>query len=108
LRGARLSVIHGDHARVEVADLAVFGLDARKNKAVEQDGEALAARNGGDRVRSLARFGENLRTLRVSRAVNEPQVVGPSGRGQKKRACEQDEKTCARHRPLHGPGHAEP
>jgi hypothetical protein len=108
LCGAALPVIHGDHARVEVADFAVFGLDARKNKSVEQDGEALAARNGGDRVRSLARLGENLRALGVSRAVNVTQVVRPSGRGQKTRACEQDEKTCARHRPLLGPGHAEP
>lgn len=72
-------MIRGDQARVDVADFAVLGLDARENKAVEQDGEALAARNGGDRVRSLARLSENLRALRVSGAVDEAEVVRPSG-----------------------------
>jgi hypothetical protein len=84
-------VIHSDHAGVEVADFAVLGLDARKDKAVEQDGEALAAGNGSDRVRSLPRLGENLRALGMSGAVNEAEVVRPSGRSQKKRACEQNQ-----------------
>src|SRR5205807_4681208 len=54
-RGARLSVIRSDQARVDVADFAFFGLDARENKSVELDGEALAAGNGSDRVRSEER-----------------------------------------------------
>jgi hypothetical protein len=84
-------VIRGDQARIDVADFAVLGLDARKNKTVEQDGEALAARNGGDRVRSLARLAKNLGVLGMRRAVDEAQLVRPSGRGQEKRACEQDQ-----------------
>jgi hypothetical protein len=84
-------VIRGDQARIDVADFAVFRLDARKNKTVEQDGEALAARNGGDRVRSLPRLAENLRALGMRSAVNVSQVVRPSGRRQEKRACEQNE-----------------
>ena len=104
LRGAGLPVIHGDHARVDVADFAVFRLDARKNKAVEKDGEALAACNGSDSVRRLPRLGENLRALGMRRAVDVPQFVGPSGRNHEKRDCEQNEKTCASHRPLLGPG----
>jgi hypothetical protein len=91
LREAGLSVIHGDHARVEVAYFAVLRLDARKDKTVEQDGEALAAGNGSDRVRGLSRLGENLRALGMSGAVNEAEVVRPSGRGQEKRACEQNQ-----------------
>src|SRR5207237_7838907 len=103
-RGARLSVIRSDQARVDVADFAVFGLDARENKSVEQDGEALAARNGSDRIRGLPRLAEDLRVLGMSRAVDVPQFVRPSGGRQEKRACEQDEKTCARHSPPPRPG----
>lgn len=72
-------MIHGNQARVNVAYFAVLRLDARKNETVEQDGEAFAARNGGDRVRSLPRLGENLRALRMSGAVDEAEVVRPSG-----------------------------
>jgi hypothetical protein len=84
-------MVHGDHAGVEVADFAVLSLDARKDKAVEQDGEALAARNGSDRVRSLPRLGEDLRALGMRGAVDEAEVVRPSGRSQEKRACEQNQ-----------------
>ena len=99
-----MSVIRSDQARVDVADFAVFGLDARENKSVEQDGEALAARNGSDRIRGLPRLAEDLRVLGMSRAVDVPQFVRPSGGHQQKRACEQDEKTCARHSPPPRPG----
>lgn len=86
--GAAAIVIQGDHARVHVADFAVLRLDARKNKAVEQDRETLAARNCGDRVRSLPRLGENRGVLGMSRAVDEAKVVRPSGRSHEKRTCE--------------------
>lgn len=84
-------MIRSDQAGVDVADFAVLRLDARKNKAVEQNGEALAACYGGGGVRSLPRLGENLRVFGMGYAVDVAQVVRPSGRGQEKRACEQDE-----------------
>jgi hypothetical protein len=74
-----LPAIQGDHGRVNVADFAVLGLDARKNETVEQDGEALAARNGGDRIWSLPRLGENLGALGMGCAVDEAEVIRPSG-----------------------------
>ena len=68
-------MIGRDQVRVNVADLAVSGLHAREDKAVDQDGEALTARHGAEGVRSLARLAENLRAFRVARAVDVPQVV---------------------------------
>ena len=72
-------MIGGDQVRVDVADLAVLGLHAREDKAVDQNGEALAAANGAEGVRSLPRLAENLRALRMARAIDGPQVVCQSG-----------------------------
>src|SRR5207248_1345597 len=47
------AMIHTNQIRVNIADLAVLGLDAGEDKAVDQDGEALSARYGAEGVWSL-------------------------------------------------------
>jgi len=97
-------VIHRNQIRVNVADFTVLGLHTREHKAVNQDGEALSARDGAERVRRLPGLAENLRALRVAGAVNVREVVRQSSGSREKRDCQQDEQTYARHRPLHRPG----
>ena len=98
------AMIHTNQIRVNIADLAVLGLDAGEDKAVDQDGEALSARYGAEGVWSLPRLTEDLRALRMARAVDVPQVVCPSGGGQEKTACQQNRQPYASHYPLLGPG----
>jgi hypothetical protein len=77
-------VIDGDHIRIDEADPSVSHLNLRKDKPVDQDGEALAAGHGGHNVRSLPGLGENLDSFGMVGAVHIADVVGPSSRGCKK------------------------
>jgi hypothetical protein len=59
LRGS-CAAIYGDEVGIDIADLAVFGLNAGEVEAIDQDGEALAAWQSGDDFGRLPGFPEDL------------------------------------------------
>jgi hypothetical protein len=73
------ATVDGDQAGVDVADLAVFGLDAGEIESVDQDGEAFAAGYGSDGVGCAARLPENLCGIRMIGAVDVAYFVSPNG-----------------------------
>src|ERR1700682_3632013 len=101
-------MIRGDHVGKNVADLAVLGLNAGKDKPVEQNRKALAARQGGYDFVSLPSLRENLRLLRMFAAIDEAHLVRQSGRGRKKASRKQQKVSFPHHRTSSARGHAEP
>jgi hypothetical protein len=73
------AAIDRDQVREDVADVAVFGLNAGKNKAVDQDGEALPAGYRCDYIGRPSGLGENLGRIGMIGAINVADVVSPSG-----------------------------
>lgn len=71
-------MVDGDHAREDVADLTVTGLNAREDEAIEQNHEALAAGNGTNDVGGLAGLAVNLRAIGVAGAIDIANVVSQS------------------------------
>jgi hypothetical protein len=82
-------MIRRDHVGKNVADLAVAGLNARKNKPVKQNREALAARQSSHDFVSLPSLRENLGLLRMFAAIDEAHLVRQSRRGRKKASTQQ-------------------
>jgi hypothetical protein len=72
-------MINCDQVRENETDFAVLGLNAREDKAVDQDGEALSTGDGTDNVLRLAGLSEDFGVVGVAGAVDETQVVSPSG-----------------------------
>jgi hypothetical protein len=72
-------MIDGDQVGENETNFAVFGLNARKDKTVNQDGEALSTGNGTHNVLRLPGLSENFGVVRVAGAVDVTQVVSPSG-----------------------------
>jgi len=78
LRGGG-ATIDGDQAGIDVADLAVFGLNAGEVEAIDQDGKALAARQGCDDLGCTPGFSEDLSGICMIIAVYVAHFVSPSG-----------------------------
>jgi hypothetical protein len=78
LHGGEVTV-HRNYVGVDVADVAVFGLNTGKDKAVNKDREALAARHRADYFRRLSGFGENLDFIGMAGTIHEANIVSPSG-----------------------------
>jgi hypothetical protein len=71
-------MIDRDQVRENEADLAVSSLNARKDKTVDQDGEALSTGNGADNILRLPGLSKNLGVVRVAGTVDVTQVVSMS------------------------------
>jgi hypothetical protein len=71
--------IDGDQAGIDEADLAVLRLNARKEKAVDQDGEALSAGHGCDDFVGLPGLAEDLSVFGMVGAIDVAHVISPSG-----------------------------
>jgi hypothetical protein len=72
-------MIDGNQVGIDETDLAVASLNAGKDKAIDQDREALAARDGRHDLGSLPRLGENLCFFGMRSAIDVADVVGQSG-----------------------------
>jgi hypothetical protein len=72
-------MINCDQVRENETDFAVLGLNAREDKAVDQDSEALPTGNGTHNVLRLAGLSEDFGVVGVAGAVDVTQVVSPSG-----------------------------
>jgi hypothetical protein len=72
-------MVDGDQVGIDEADLAIASLNAGKDKAIDQNREALAARDGGHDLRSLPSLGEDLRLFGMRSAIDVADVVGQSG-----------------------------
>jgi hypothetical protein len=96
-------MIRGDHVGKNVADLAVPGLNAGKDKPVKQNREALPARQGGYGFVSLPGLREDLGLLRMFAAIDEAHLVRQSGRSRKKASRKQQKVSFPHHRPSLGP-----
>jgi hypothetical protein len=72
-------MINGDQIRENETDLAVFGFDARENKTVDEDGEALSTGDRTNNVLGLTGLSENFGIVRMAGTVDVAQVVSPSG-----------------------------
>jgi hypothetical protein len=100
-------MIRGDHVGENIADLAVLGLNAGKNKAVLQNREALAACQGGHDFVSLPSLREDLGLLGMFAAIDEADLVGQSGRGRQKASRKQQKQSFSHHRSYSARDHAE-
>jgi hypothetical protein len=101
-------MIRGDHVGKNVADLAILGLNAGKDKPVQQNREALAARQDGHDFVSLPSLREDLGLLRMFAAINEADLVRHGGRSRQKASRKQQKVSFSHHRPSSARGHAEP
>jgi hypothetical protein len=73
------AMINRNQIRENETDFAVFGLNAREDKTVDQDGEALSTRDRTDNVLRLPGLSEDFGVVRVAGTVDETLVVSPSG-----------------------------
>jgi hypothetical protein len=76
-------MIDGDQVGIDETDFAVASLNAGKDESIDQDGEALAARDGGYDLGSLPGLRKNLRFFGMRSAIDVADVVGHSGRSRK-------------------------
>jgi hypothetical protein len=72
-------MVDGDQVGIDEADLAIASLNAGKNKAIDQDRETLAARDGGHDFGSLPGLREDLCVFGMRDAIDVADVVGQSG-----------------------------
>jgi hypothetical protein len=72
-------MIDGDQVRENETDFAVFGLNTREDKTIDQDGEALSTRDRTDNVLRLPGLSEDFGVVRVAGTVDVAHVVSPSG-----------------------------
>jgi hypothetical protein len=77
-------------------------LNPGEDKAIDQDREALGARQRCDYVGSFPGFSEDLAIFWMAGAIYESHVVSPSGRGRKKTPPQKNKESIAEHRPLLG------
>src|SRR5205807_7983228 len=90
--------------RIHESYLAIAGLNSREDKTVNQNSEALAARQRGHNVRRPPGLGENLCAIGILGAINEADIVRESGRGRKKTYPQENKESIAKHCTLLGPG----
>jgi hypothetical protein len=100
--------IDRDDVGIDVTYRAVAGLNPGEDKAIDEDGEALAARNGRQNIGSFPGLSEDLSGFWMVGAINVADVVGPSSRSSKETPAQQKKQSVKEHCPLLGPGHAEP
>jgi hypothetical protein len=72
-------MVDGDQVGIDEADLAIASLNAGKDKAIDQNREALAARDGGHDLGSLPGLREDLCVFGMRDAIDVADVVGQSG-----------------------------
>jgi hypothetical protein len=68
-----------DQVRENETDFAVFGLNAREDKTIDQNREALSTGDGAHNVLRLPGLSENFGVVGMVGAVDVTQVVSPSG-----------------------------
>jgi hypothetical protein len=71
-------MIDRNQVRENETDFAVFGLNAREDKTVDQDGEALSTGDGAHNVLRLPGLSKDFGVVRVAGTVDETLVVSPS------------------------------
>ena len=70
-------MIDRNQVRENETDFAVFGLNAREDKTVDQDGEALSTGDGAHNVLRLPGLSKDFGVVRVAGTVDETLVVSP-------------------------------